>query len=143
MSGDDHVTQGGWLGSVSSDQEMTLTFAADTAEDRHSHDFAKLGTTTTDRDEADLQVNLDPSGFKALTETTRVRAYRHWQLINSDTANIMVEPDYHWDILDSLGGDAVIKEVNGGNGSSNWADIAPGARDSFIYVQCRGTGQKI
>ena len=135
MRGDDHVTQGGWLGSVSSDQAMTLTFAADTAEDRHSHDFSKLGTITTDRDEADLQVNLDPSGFKALTETTRVRAYRHWQLINSDTANIMVEPDYHWDILDSLGGDAVIKEVNGGNGSSNWADIAPGAQDSFIYVQ--------
>ena len=135
LSDDAHVTQGGWLESVSEDREMTFTFDADAETNRQSHDFSKLGTTTAKRDEADLQVNLDPSGFKSLTETTRVRAYRHWQLINSDTANIMVEPDYHWNMLDALGGDAVIEPVNGGNGSSNWADITPGAQDSFIYVQ--------
>ena len=132
---DTHVSQGGWLAQMDEDETLTLSFAADAATDRQSHDFTQLGTTTTKRDEADLQVNLDPSGFKAITDTTRVRAYRHWQLIDSDTGNIMVEPDYHWDILDGLGGDAVIEPVNGGNGSSNWADITPGAQDSFIFVQ--------
>ena len=134
LSDDAHVTQSGWLQSLSDDREMTLTYAADAATDRLSHDFSMLGAQTAKRDEADLQVNLDPSGFKVINQTTRVRAYRHWQLINSDTANIMVEPDYHWDILDQLGGNAKIEPVNGGNGSSNWANITPGTQDSFIFV---------
>ena len=131
---DTHVSQGGWLAQMDEDETLTLSFAADAATDRQSHDFTQLGTTTTKRDEADLQVNLDPSGFKAITDTTRVRAYRHWQLIDSDTGNIMVEPDYHWQILSQLGGDASIEPVDGGNGCANWADITPGAQDSFIFV---------
>ena len=131
---DTHVSQGGWLAQMDEDETLTLSFAADAATDRQSHDFTQLGTTTTNRDEADLQVNLDPSGFKAITDTTRVRAYRHWQLIDSDTGNIMVEPDYHWQILSQLGGDASIEPVDGGNGCANWADITPGAQDSFIFV---------
>ena len=131
---DTHVSQGGWLAQMDEDKTLTLSFAADAATDRQSHDFTQLGTTTTKRDEADLQVNLDPSGFKAITDTTRVRAYRHWQLIDSDTGNIMVEPDYHWQILSQLGGDASIEPVDGGNGCANWADINPGAQDSFISV---------
>lgn len=131
---DTHVSQGGWLAQMDENETLTLSFAADAATDRQSHDFTQLGTTTTKRDEADLQVNLDPSGFKAITDTTRVRAYRHWQLIDSDTGNIMVEPDYHWQILSQLGGDALIEPVDGGNGCANWADITPGAQDSFISV---------
>lgn len=95
LSDDTHVTQAGWLASQSKDSELTFSFAKDAATNRISHDFSKLGTQTSKRDEADLQVNLDPSGYKSFTGTTRVRAYRHWQLINSDAGNIMVEPDFH------------------------------------------------
>lgn len=126
-----HVTQAGWLASQSESGKLTVSFAESAATDRVSHDFSNLGTQTINRDEADLQVNLDPSGYEAITGTTRVRAYRHWQLINSDAGNIMVEPDFHWN---TLTGDAAISPVNGGNATANWADVTPGTQDSIIAV---------
>ena len=125
-----HVTRAGWLSSLTADQKLNLT--ASTATDRLSHDFSQLGTATATRDEADLQVNLDPSGFEVLDGTTRVRAYRHWQIINSDAGNIMVEPDFHWSVMGD--GDARIQTVNGGNTTANWADVTPGTKDSIITV---------
>ena len=132
LSDDTHVTQAGWLANQSKSGKLTFSFAENAATDRVSHDFSNLGTQTINRDEADLQVNLDPSGYKSFTGATRVRAYRHWQLINSDAGNIMVEPDFHWNILN--GGDAEISPVNGGNATANWADITPGTQDSIIAV---------
>lgn len=126
-----HVTQAGWLASQSESGKLTVSFAESAATDRVSHDFSNLGTQTINRDEADLQVNLDPSGYEAITGTTRIRAYRHWQLINSDAGNIMVEPDFHWN---TLIGDAAISPVNGGNATANWADVTPGTQDSIIAV---------
>ena len=131
LSDDTHVTQAGWLASQSESGKLTVSFAESAATDRVSHDFSNLGTLTINRDEADLQVNLDPSGYEAITGTTRIRAYRHWQLINSDAGNIMVEPDFHWN---TLIGDAAISPVNGGNATANWADVTPGTQDSIIAV---------
>ena len=131
LSDDTHVTQAGWLASQSESGKLTVSFAESAATDRVSHDFSNLGTQTINRDEADLQVNLDPSGYEAITGTTRIRAYRHWQLINSDAGNIMVEPDFHWN---TLIGDAAISPVNGGNATANWADVTPGTQDSIITV---------
>lgn len=132
LSDDAHVTEAGWLASQSKDAEMSFSFAENAPTDRHSHDFSKLGSVTSTRDEADLQINLDPTGYAAFDGTKRVRAYRHWQLINSDAANIMVEPDFHWTVLE--GGDATVKTVNGGNTTANWADVTPGEKDSIITV---------
>lgn len=131
LSDDTHVTQAGWLASQSESGKLTFSFAESAATDRVSHDFSNLGTQTINRDEADLQVNLDPSGYKSFTGATRIRAYRHWQLINSDAGNIMVEPDFHWN---TLTGDAAISPVNGGNTTANWADVTPGTQDSIIAV---------
>ena len=131
LSDDTHVTQTGWLPSLSESTDASFSFGETAATNRVSHSFAQLGTTTVNRDEADLQLNLDPSGYEAISGTTRVRAYRHWQLINSDTANIMVEPDFHWNLVT---GDASITAVNGGNAGANWADITPGTEDSIITV---------
>lgn len=132
LSDDTHVTEAGWLASQSKDAEMSFSFAENAPTDRLSHDFTKLGTQTMLRDEADLQINLDPTGYAAFGGTKRVRAYRHWQLINNDAGNIMVEPDFHWNVL--ADGDATVKTVNGGNTTANWADVTAGAKDSIITV---------
>ena len=132
LSDDKHVTEAGWLASQSANAEMSFSFAENAPTDRLSHDFTKLGTQTMLRDEADLQINLDPTGYAAFDGTKRVRAYRHWQLINNDGGNIMVEPDFHWNVL--ADGDATVKTVNGGNTTANWADVTAGAKDSIITV---------
>lgn len=132
LSDDTHVTEAGWLASQSANAEMSFSFAENAPTDRLSHDFTKLGTQTMLRDEADLQINLDPTGYAAFDGTKRVRAYRHWQLINNDAGNIMIEPDFHWTVLKD--GDATVKTVNGGNTTANWADVTAGAKDSIITV---------
>ena len=96
---------------------------------RISHDRSGLGTGAAPRDEADIQVGLDPTGYKVLDGTSRLRAYRFWELISSDTANIIIEPDFHWDVLS---GDGTFTTVNGGNAGNNWADVTPGTEDSVI-----------
>ena len=131
MSDAAHTTQGGWLASMNASGEKTFTYGENAATNRVSHSFSSLGTATTTRDEADLQVNLDPSGYKTLSGTTRVRAYRYWELINSDTGNIMLEPDFHWNVVS---GDASVSTVDGGNASANWADVTAGTQDSVVTV---------
>ena len=132
LSDDTHVTEAGWLASQSANAEMSFSFAENAPTDRLSRDFSKLGSVTSTRDEADLQINLDPTGYAAFDGTKRVRAYRHWQLINNDAGNIMIEPDFHWTVL--ADGDATVKTVNGGNTTANWADVTAGAKDSIITV---------
>lgn len=130
LSDDTHATRAGWLKNISSDTELSFDFEG-ASEDKISHDSTRLGSVTKTRDEADILVNLDASGFEQLSGTTRVRAYRHWEIINNDAGNIMVEPDFHW-TLES--GDASIDTVDGGNTADNWADITPGASDSIVSV---------
>ncbi len=126
-----YVTKAGWMHRVDKNTDMEFKFTSADYTDKASHDFGRLGTAVSTRDEADLMVNLDPSGFREITDTTRVRAFRHWEIIDSDAGNIMIEPDFKWTVLS---GDAQIKEVNGGNSAGNWADIAPGCSDSIVAV---------
>ena len=119
-----YVTKAGWLGSAAGDSEVSFSFDEDSPTDKKSHDFSRLGSTTNLTDEADIQVGLDSTGFLAMDEDAkkRVRAYRMWEIVNSVSANIMIEPDFHWQIIS---GKADIDLVSGGNTSDNWADIDP------------------
>ena len=120
-----YVTKSGWLKSVTAETQKTITFSELT--DQTSHDFSQLGTAVDTRDEADIQVFLSATGFKSVTEATRIRAYRMWQLINTDSANIMIEPDFNIQVLQ--GNPSDISLVNGGNAVGNWIDVLPTTTD--------------
>ena len=122
-----YVTKAGWLASLSESKEVIFTFDENSATDKKTHDTSKLGTTVSTRDEADIQVFLDHSGFKSVSDTYRVRAFRMWQLINSDTANIMVEPEFNVQMLQGSKDD--VKQVDGGNAVGNWIDVKPTGTD--------------
>ena len=122
-----YVTKAGWLASTSAAVEKTFTFDKDSATDKKTHDTSKLGTTVSTRDEADIQVFLDHSGFKSVSDTYRVRAFRMWQLVDSDTANIMVEPEFNVQMLQGSEND--VTQVNGGNAVGNWIDVKPTGTD--------------
>ena len=130
-----HVTRSGGYGQkdiVKDEYTFHLSFSDGLNPDntqKLSHDFSNLGRDVINRDEADIQVNLDPSGYKVLDGVTRLRAYRYWELISTDVANIMVEPDFHWNILS---GNATFKALNGGNAGSNWIDMTPGTQDTIL-----------
>ena len=122
-----YVTKAGWLARVSTNTEKTITFADGAPTDKKTHDFTHLGTTVSSRDEADIQVFLSHSGYKQTSNTYRIRAFRMWELIDSDTANIMVEPDFNVQMLQ--GSEDDIKQVSGGNAGGNWIDVTPSGTD--------------
>ena len=122
-----YVTKAGWLPSLTAKTEKTITFAENAPTDKKSHDLGKLGTQVINRDEADLQVFLSHSGFKSVTDTYRVRAFRMWELIDSDVGNIMAEPKFNVRVLQ--GNAADVKQVNGGNAEGNWIDVKPTGTD--------------
>lgn len=130
-----HVTRAGFYKQGDIKEEtysFTLSFSDGLNPNntqRISHDRSGLGTGAAPRDEADIQVGLAPTGYKVLDGTSRLRAYRFWELISSDVANVIVEPDFHWDVIS---GDVTFTTVNGGNGGNNWADVTPGTQDSVI-----------
>ena len=119
-----YVTKAGWI-KCTADTEKTFTFSQFT--NKASHDFSQLGTQVDTRDEADIQVFLSDTGFKSVAEKTRIRAYRMWQIIDTDSANIMIEPDFNIQVLQGNRSD--ITPVSGGNVTDNWIDVMPTATD--------------
>jgi len=55
--------------------------------------------------------------------TFRLRGYRIWEVINSDTQNVMIQPDMHY----TLTGDDIVTVTpvtsGNGNGKNNWLDL--------------------
>ena len=139
-----YVTKGGWLSSVSKDTDYSFDFVNGQT-NKLSHDFSQLGTQTSKRDEADLQVFVSASGAKALgSGTERIRAYRMWELIDSDAGNIMMEPDFVWTKLsgpatityaEDAAGEITGTQIDGGNSRHNWADINANSGTSVFAVR--------
>lgn len=139
-----YVTKGGWLSSVSKDTDYSFDFVNGQT-NKLSHDFSQLGTQTSKRDEADLQVFVSASGAKALgSGTERIRAYRMWELIDSDAGNIMMEPDFVWTKLsgpatisyaEDAAGEITGTQIDGGNSHHNWADINANGGTSVFAVR--------
>ena len=98
-SGTTYVTKAGWLQSSTTSFAKEFTFNAGDSTDQYSHSFSNLGTIAKTRDEAEIQTFLSPSGYKYTSGTERIRSYRLWQIINSDAANIMIEPEFKVKVL--------------------------------------------
>ena len=139
-----YVTKAGWLNSMEKDTVCSFDFANGQT-NKLSHDFSQLGTQTSKRDEADLQVFVSASGAKALgSGTERIRAYRMWELIDSDAGNIMMEPDFVWTKLsgpatisyaEDAAGEITGTQIDGGNSRHNWADINANGGTSMFAVR--------
>lgn len=81
--------------SLGSEQSATFSVDLD-RKDVTSHDFSGLDIRVLTRDEANLIMNVSDKNVKNIDvdETFRLRAYRVWEIINSDAGNIMIEPDF-------------------------------------------------
>lgn len=121
-SGTTYVTKAGWLQSSTTSFAKEFTFNAGDSTDQYSHSFSNLGTIAKTRDEAEIQTFLSPSGYKYTSGTERIRSYRLWQIINSDAANIMIEPEFE---VHTLAGSPTLQKSNGGNAENNWLDVKP------------------
>ena len=125
VSMDGNITKAGYLPSLSGNGGLTVNWTgtdASPATGENNVQSAELGTYL----EESLLLNVNSRNCLKLDpgETFRLRAYRIWQIINTVTANIMIEPDFHYKVIS--GKEAVsINAVTEGNGnaSGNWLDI--------------------
>ena len=97
-------------------------------EDRIVVDFGDGSPTEQDSSgkysgESSLLLNLNERNKLnlAVGESYKVRGYRAaWQIVNDVSANIMIEPDFHYTVLS--GEDVIdITPTTGGNAKDNWA----------------------
>ena len=123
------VTKAGYL-DTSKNKDITVTFGEN--EDPESTVNNVDSAILAKRMESSTLVNVNGQNNLSLGigETFRLRAYRGaWQIVNSDTANIMIEPDFNYAVLS---GGSHIKMTpaanrctgNAGEGEkTNWMDI--------------------
>ena len=129
VSMDGKVTKAGYF-DLNQNKDITVTFgeSENPKSTVNNVDSAMLAK----RMESSTLVNVNGQNNLSLGigETFRLRAYRGaWQIINSDTANIMIEPDFNYAVLS---GGSHIKMTpaanrctgNAGEGEkTNWMDI--------------------
>ena len=122
VSMDNKITRAGF--TTSSNRDMVVTFK--------DNENPKSTQTTAKRIENSSMLNINSQNNlkMAVGETFRLRSFRAgWQIINTDTSNIMIEPDFHYNIIS--GGEhitmtPVTERTTGNAGSgenSNWMDI--------------------
>lgn len=137
------VTKAGYLNSVNN---VAISWAEDdnrTPDYRGTYDTAE---TFGSRGDDSVLVNVNSQNHLILNvgDTFRLRSSRIWEIIDSDTTNVMIEPDYHYTNYDeniiSLGSAnealaAAGKNQVTGNGGDNWVDITANAAGvTFLEV---------
>lgn len=161
VSDTDKVTHAGFinLGSNSplesdvnlSEDDKGLTLAQATAnpsleEDNLFSEAHGYDTNTTIGSRAEdsvlLNAHVGPAGnYSALYhnyinlpvgQSYKIRGYRGaWQIINSDTANIMIEPDFHFQVVEGTASDLTLNQDSIHN---SWCTVTPNSGASGVYV---------
>lgn len=137
------VTKAGYLNSVNN---VVISWAEDdnrTPDYRGTYDTAETFGSRGD-DSVLVNVNSQNHLIMNVGDTFRLRSSRIWEIIDSDTTNVMIEPDYHYTNYDeniiSLGSAnealaAAGKNQVTGNGGDNWVDITANAAGvTFLEV---------
>lgn len=128
VSKESKVTRAGFF--TTKDEQVVVNYEENENPEATGH--ALDNANIQKRMEASTLVNVNgQNNLKLATgDTFRLRAYRGaWQIVNSDTANIMIEPDFNYEVIS--GGEHIEMTPatnkctgNAGTGdATNWMDI--------------------
>ena len=118
------VTRAGYIGSYDYNRNIVVDF--------ETNENPKSTRTTASRIENSSIININSQNNlkMAVGETFRLRSFRAgWQIINTDPGNIMIEPDFHYNIISGAEHIELIPVTdkctgNAGSGmNGNWMDI--------------------
>ncbi len=119
-------TQAGYISQDADEATLNIVFPDGKADEQTDEWIG--------RKESGVLLNINERNKLSLEagESYKVRAYRApWQITNSDTDNIMIEPDFHFNILS--GSDVIdIEQTDGGNACGNWAEVT--AKNSGVAI---------
>ena len=141
------ITKAGYLDGQTVGGSMTVGWTAEDA-DPGTRVNAVNSAALAGRLEESVLLNVNKRNCLELNQggTFRLRAYRAWQIINSDTANIMIEPDFHCSVISGSDVVSITPVMSGsGNAANNWLDITalrPGTailRITYDAIDIRGS----
>ena len=138
----DLIDKAGYMNSVTN---TTITWEGENRKNDHR------GTNETysymvDRTDDSVMVNINPQNHLVLNpgDTYRIRAFRIWEIINTDTENVMIEPQFIYSNYDenlvslTSANEALAaagKNQECGTGGNNWMDMTvTGAGLTFMEV---------
>lgn len=120
------ITRAGYMGATEKTTPVAISFGEN--ENPKTIENIMDSATMQSRIESSTFVNVNRQNDLAINvnDTFRLRAYRGaWEIINSDTANIMIEPDFHYNVIS--GGEHISMTPASnrctGNAKDNWMDI--------------------
>jgi len=132
---DGKITKAGYLNAVNN---VTLTWSEqdNTSSYRGADESPNYSTTdglTQRRAGDNLVMTVNATGHLVLSETKDVGAFRNWAIINTDTENVAIEPDYHFNVIN---GDDVVTITDLGSGyGNNWQRLTKsGSGTAFVEV---------
>ena len=137
------ITKAGYLQNQKNYKDVTVTFGAN--EDPSTTKNEVSSAVLARRIEGSTMVNVNGQNNLSLGvgETFRLRAYRGaWQIINSDTANIMIEPDFHYTVISGAEHIKMTPATNRCTGNAgvgeqtNWMDIE-GVSEGLVILEVR------
>lgn len=128
----DLIDKAGYLHSVT---DITLSWEGETRTSAYRADYDR-STTYGARGDDSTFVNVNGKGHLVLGNggTFRLRSWRIWEIIDSDTTNVMIEPEFKY----TRYGDDILSlsaAANCGTGGNNWVDLkATGSGVAFLEV---------
>lgn len=108
------ITKAGYLDLKNEETANAAVTFADTEDPKVRPEYDRT-TVLGKRMEDNILLNINSQNYLRMNsgDTFKARAYRAaWQIVDSDTANIMIEPDYHYEIVS---GDSVRLKQEGQN----------------------------
>jgi len=123
----DKIPYAGYFDSVS---DVVLSWDGETRTPAYRGGY-DISTTYGSRGEDSVYTNVNSNGHLVLNEEFILRSYRGWQIINTDTANIMIEPEFNYSASNS---NITVTPYNertdstvtaSGTSSNNWVYLTP------------------
>lgn len=131
------ITKAGYLNVVN---DVTLTWTAEDPSPSYRGsagipNYYDTDAKSTERRNGDgVYLTLNSTGHLNLPSGSKdIGAYRIWNIIDSDTTNVSIEPDYHFNVV---AGDDVVKITDKGSAfGNNWQNLSPnGSGTAFVEV---------
>ena len=138
----DLIDKAGYMNAVN---ETTITWVGETRKNDHIGTNDRY-TYMNERTDDSVMVNVNPQNHLVLNpgDTFRLRAFRIWEIINTDTENVMIEPQfiysgYDRNLVTLVSANETLaaqgkNQVNG-TGGNNWMDMTvKGSGTTFMEV---------
>lgn len=125
----DKIPYAGYFNSV---DDVVLSWDGETKTPAYRGEYDQ-DTVFGSRGEDSVYTNVNSNGHLVLNEEFMLRAYRGWQIVNSDTTNVIIEPEFTYETNNSNltitpyndreENDPAVKAS--GTSSNNWVYLTP------------------